>query len=333
VKLMDALLQSWAPVHVLTPVFNDQQALRQLLTDLDAVGERNGLSFSVVVVDDASSPPVRVAREQAERLRHIHEVRVVRLHCNTGHQRAIAIGLAYLAEHGDVKLLAIMDADGEDRPMDILHLVKNLQQRGTPVAVAARSKRHEPFGFRAGYLLFKLAYRMLTGHRLVFGNFALMTGEALRAIVTRSELWNNFPATLVRSRIGYTPVSIERGKRYCGVSKMSFVSLLLHGLTSISVFGDIALVRVLLFAGTIMGLSAAAIVVVSAIRFFTTLAIPGWASATVGSLSILGLQSCLFIVSLIFILLSAKAQQQTIPLKAYAEYIQSVEGARGSAGP
>ena len=86
----------------------------------------------------------------------------------------------------------------------------------------------------------------------------------------------------VRSRIGYTPVSTDRGKRYCGASTMSFVSLLLHGLTSISVCSDIALVRVLLFAGAIMGLSAAAIVVVSEIRFFTTLAIPGWAPATMG---------------------------------------------------
>jgi hypothetical protein len=67
-----------------------------------------------------------------------------------------------------------------------------------------------------------------------------------------------------------------------------------------------------------------AIAVVSAIRVFTTMAIPGWASATVGSLSILALQSCLFVVSLIFILLSGRAQQQTIPLKAYAEYIQAV---------
>ena len=328
---MDAALQSSAHVHVLTPVFNDQQALEELLADLNAVSEGSGLSFSVVVVDDASSPPVRLASELTGSLGHIRDVQVIRLHCNTGHQRAIAIGLAHLAEHEDVKLLAIMDADGEDRPADIPRLLKDLQHRGTPVAVAARSKRHEPFGFRAGYVLFKLAYRILTGQRLVFGNFSLMTGEALRDIVTRSELWNNFPATLVRSRIGYIPVRIDRGRRYCGASKMSFVSLLLHGLTSISVFSDIAMVRVLLFATAIMGLSAAAIVAVSAIRFFTTLAIPGWASATVGSLSILALQSCLFIVSLSFILLSGKAQQQTIPLKAYGEYIKSVEQVRGSA--
>jgi glycosyltransferase involved in cell wall biosynthesis len=328
---MDAPLQFPGHIHILTPVFNDQQALSHLLADLNVVGESSGLSFSVIVVDDASSPPVPAVPEQTGHLGHIQEVQILRLHCNTGHQRAIAIGLAYLAEHGDVKLLAIMDADGEDRPADILRLLKNLQHWGKPVAVAARSKRHEPFGFRAGYLLFKLAYRMLTGHSLVFGNFALMTGEALRGIVTRSELWNNFPATIVRSRIGYIPVRIDRGRRYCGASKMSFVSLLLHGLTSISVFSDIALVRVLLFAGALMGLSAGAIMAVSAIRLFTTLAIPGWASATVGSLSILGLQSCLFIVSLIFILLSGKAQQQTIPLKAYAEYIQSVERVGGSA--
>jgi hypothetical protein len=227
-------------------------------------------------------------------------------------------------EHASVKLLAVMDADGEDRPRDILALLKGMQQQNAPMAVAARSKRRESITFRAGYFCFKAFYRLMTGHNLFFGNFALISGEALRGMVTRSELWNNFPATVVRSRITYVPVRIERGIRYCGSSKMSIISLILHGLTSISVFSDIALVRVLLFAAAVMALSVVAIVVVSAIRVFTTMAIPGWASATVGSLSILALQSCLFVVSLIFILLSGRAQQQTIPLKAYAEYIQAV---------
>jgi hypothetical protein len=311
-------------VHVLTPVFNDEQALKQLLADLNHVGESGGLVFTVVVVDDASTPAVRIAREHVEPLAQIKQVIVLQLYCNAGHQRAIAIGLAYLAEHAKVDLVAVMDADGEDRPSDIVSLLKNLRHLGAPVAVAARSKRHESLGFRSGYLLFKAAYRILTGHSLVFGNFVVMSGEALRSMVTRSELWYNFPATIVRSRIRYAPVRLERGTRYCGTSKMNLVSLVLHGLTSISVFSDVALVRVLLFAGGIMSLAFAAIVIVAGIRFLTTLAIPGWASAMVGSLSILCLQSCLFIVSLIFILLSGRAQQQTIPLKAYAENIQAV---------
>src|SRR5262249_53754081 len=149
------------------------------------------------------------------------------------------------------------------------------------------------------YVVFKGLYRTMTGHSLPFGNFAVLSGESLRGVVTRSELWNNFPATLVRSRLRYLPVKVERGVRYCGTSKMNLVSLVLHGLTSISVFSDVALARVLLFAAGLMLVTATAILAVSGIRFFTALAIPGWASATVGSLSILCLQSCLFIVSMI----------------------------------
>lgn len=319
-------------VHVLTPVFNDQDSLKFLLEHLDRAGGEHNFDFTVVAVDDASTPPVEVHQSQIDSLPHVREVRVLQLHCNAGHQRAIAIGLAYLAEQVHPALTVVMDADGEDRPEAIAALVDAFRAGDAQVVAARRSKRHESATFRVFYALFKASYRVMTGHGLAFGNFVLLPGESLRGLVTRAELWNNLPATIVRSRLRLKPLAIERGRRYTGHSKMSLTSLVLHGLTSISVFSDVALVRVLLFAGAFMALTAAAIVAVSSIRFLTTLAIPGWASATVGSLSILCLQSCLFVVSLIFILLAGRAQQQVIPLKAYPDYILRVHAVSRGAG-
>ena len=40
---------------------------------------------------------------------------VIKLKRNVGHQRAIAIGLSYVAEnHGDAEPVVVMDSDGED---------------------------------------------------------------------------------------------------------------------------------------------------------------------------------------------------------------------------
>jgi len=204
-------------------------------------------------------------------------------------------------------------------------LLSEYDTGGAPIVAAQRLKRSEGVTFRVFYVAFKQLYRLLTGHHLAFGNFAVISGEVLPVLVRRPELWSNFPATILRSRLPISRVLTNRGQRYSGESKMSFAALVLHGLTAISVFGDVALVRVLLFS-SIIGLGAfAAILVVVGLRLLTSLAIPGWASTMSAALAIIGLQGCLSITSLIFILLSTRSQQPAVPIRLYADAILSVE--------
>ena len=71
---------------------------------------------------------------------------------------------------------------------------------------------------------------------------------------------------------------------------MNFVSLIVHGMSAISVFGDVVGVRLLVasLAGTATALLG--IVAVICIRAFTILAIPGWATYAAGALAIIFIQ-------------------------------------------
>ena len=303
-------------LHVLTPCFNDDEALQRLLQDLDAVGRNEGLDLHVLVVDDGSVPPIVLDPLALRQWPAIREVTILRLSANAGHQRALAVGLAEIARLPGVELVVVMDCDGEDRPQDIPRLLAEYQRDPCSAVVAHRAKRSEGLAFRLGYTAFKLFHRLLTGHGISFGNFMLLDATAVHTLINRPELWHSLPGTLLRARIVHHLLSTERGLRYCGSSRMNFAGLILHGLASISVFGDYALVRALMFTLVLTALAGAGVIIVIGLRVFTPYAIPGWASSMVLALSIIGLQGLLSTMSLVFILLNGQRGGTLIPRHA-----------------
>src|SRR5204863_648759 len=88
---------------------------------------------------------------------------IIRLRRNSGHQIAIAIGLAYLDSLKTDADIVVMDCDGEDNPSDIAVLLAKLADPGAQVAFASRNQRSEGPAFRGFYAVYKKLFRLLTG--------------------------------------------------------------------------------------------------------------------------------------------------------------------------
>ncbi|MDX9967755.1 MAG: glycosyltransferase, partial [Hydrogenophaga sp.] len=118
---------------VVTPVFEDREASARLFAEL---GHLFGRDVYVIAVDDGSvRQPLDPASLQSAGVAGV----VIRLRRNVGHQRAIAIGLGYAAEHmTDGQRLVVMDSDGEDVPATIGPLLDALRSPEVDVAVAQR---------------------------------------------------------------------------------------------------------------------------------------------------------------------------------------------------
>jgi len=88
-----------------------------------------------------------------------------------------------------------------------------------------------------------------------------------------------------------------------------------HGMSAISVFGDVVGVRLLIasMAGAVMAF--AGIVAVIWIRVFTSLAIPGWATYTAGALVIILIQFVIMASSFTFTFLSNRINFNFVPLR------------------
>jgi hypothetical protein len=218
--------------------------------------------------------------------------------------------------------VVVMDADGEDTPEGLVQLLGAYSNsNGAKAIFAERSRRFESLLFRSFYLFYKILHRGLTGVSVRVGNFSILPSQYLGTLSVMSELWNHYAAAVFRSKLLFTTIPIRRGHRIAGTSQMNFVALVSHGLSAISVFGDIVGVRLLissLAASLLAGLGIFAIV---AVRFFTNWAIPGWATFATGMLAIILIQFITIATSFTFVVLSSRANLGFLPLRDYAHFV------------
>ena len=269
---------------VVTPIFEDAEAASRLVVELAKV---LGPDVFVVAVDDGS---VREVFDPAALTAAGLAGAVVRLKRNVGHQRAIAIGLNYVAEHRPDAVCVVMDSDGEDAPATLPSLLSALDEPDIDIVVAQRRNRVESLQFRAFYLVYKGLFTLLSGRRISFGNFMALTPFGVKRLSAMPELWTHIASTVLTSRLRITVWPLDRGPRYAGRSKMNFAGLVLHGLRALMVFAEDVLVRVGIVCALVAFLSVIAIAGTIILKF-AGFATPGWFSVAVGILIVMLLQT------------------------------------------
>ena len=88
------------------------------------------MAFKRVLVVDDCSPEQPGELFRLGPLKSLATVDVLPLRRNLGHQRAIAIGLAYVEQHIDNRCVVVMDSDGEDSPEDVPRLLASSNKKG-----------------------------------------------------------------------------------------------------------------------------------------------------------------------------------------------------------
>jgi len=300
-------------ILVVTPVYNDWQSLKILAESLTEIAAQHELRIRILAVDDGSTLPAPADLPT--------DLQLIRLARNLGHQRAIAVGLSVAHKLGFNQSVMVMDCDGEDRPEDIPLLLSEHSAYPDQIIFAQRAKRSEGGLFRIFYVLFKGLFLLLTGRKINFGNFCIIPSASLERIVYLQEIWNHFAAGVIRSGLPWRTVPTARGVRYAGRSHMNLVALVLHGLSAISVYIEVVYVRLLFAALFIMGLDVLAFLILVYIRFFTLLAIPGWATNVAIGLTVIMVQAVLFLALLSFFVLSYRSAKMFIPIIDYKDFV------------
>jgi hypothetical protein len=310
-------------LNILVPVYNDWEALNRLLVELSALAAGDKLRLQVMVVNDGSTLPP--AGMTVDGLKGIDRLEIVHLVRNLGSQRAIAMGLALLNARETPHPTVVMDGDGEDQPADILRLLAEHGQDPDCIVFARRARRSEGLLFRFFYFFFKLIFSLFTGKQIAFGNFCLIPADQVGRVAHLQELWNHFAAGIMHSGIPWTTIPTVRGKRHAGKSKMNLITLVLHGLSAISVHIEIVYARLLFLSFGLILLDLAGFLVLLYIRFATPLAIPGWATNVTVGLTVVMVQAVLFLALLSFVVLSYRSSKMFIPAIDYKDYLLRVE--------
>lgn len=306
---------------VVMPVYEDVEASSKLFKEL---ARTQGTGTYVVAVDDGSvRQPVDAAAISAAGLDGV----VIRLRRNVGHQRAIAIGLSYVAENfGNDAVVIAMDSDGEDTPESITELVAGLDSADVDVVVATRKSRVESLKFKAFYIVYKMLFSLLSGRQISFGNFMAAKMPAVRRLASMQELWTHVAASVLGSKLRVQTCALDRGPRYAGRSKMNFVGLALHGFRALMVFAEDVLVRVGIACVLVAALSVAGGVIAMLLKALG-FATPGWFSLAFGILLLVFLQTAA--LTLIVLMLSGMIRSGgVLGAGTYREFIDEVVHAR-----
>lgn len=311
-------------VYCLTPIYNDWDSFSCLVHAINKLQQKYShlYNFFIVAVNDGSTDEIEFNFTNS-----LVEIFLLNLKVNVGHQRAIAIGLQYVYnEIEQVNFLVVLDGDGEDKPEDItLLLNKVLENNSRKIVFAKRKKRQESLSFKFGYFIYKQVFHFFTGQKISFGNFCAIPNNLLESVVVQENIWNHFSGGIIQSKIPYDMVFIDRGKRYNGKSKMNFNNLVLHGLSSISVYFDYLSLKIL--KSSVLGIIICSISIGYILykKLFTNNAIPGWASSLI--LIITGIILQLFLVTLVVLLLQLSSRKNIISpnTSKYVNFIKNAE--------
>ena len=231
-------------IIILIPIYNDWQSVKKLLEKINNEVKGMDHSFSVILVNDASTEQFT---ENLPNLSDLNSIQIINLKNNIGHARCIATGLKHINENEQFDYIIPMDGDGEDRPGEIKLFVENFNYHPNKTIVGERVKRSENILFKICYFFHKVLTYTFTGQSIKFGNYTCLTKSTIEKMLSDKATWSSFSGSLSKNCIDKATISSERGKRYFGPSKMSFLNLIKHSLAIIGVFKFSVLVRSILF--------------------------------------------------------------------------------------
>lgn len=130
------MTQSSPEISVVVPLFNEEESIGILQTELSAA--LKGRDYEIIFVDDGS------ADRTAERIETAPNIRLIRFEKNSGQSAATYAGLT--ATRGET--LVLIDGDLQNDPADIPKLLAEIA-RGADLVCGYRVKRRDTFVKRA----------------------------------------------------------------------------------------------------------------------------------------------------------------------------------------
>ena len=220
-------------IIILIPVFNDWESLIKLIKEInETIKDYSSIHFECLIVNDAST----INQPNLVKPNNIKSLQILNMKKNKGHARCNAFGIRYVFKNKEFNNLILMDGDGEDRPIEIKNLVNEILKNPNNSVVAKRVKRSEGPFFKFLYFMHKVITYVFTGKSIRFGNYSCLTKEDVEKLHSDPSLWSSYSGSVKKNLKHLSEINSIRGTRYFGPSKMSFLKLLIHSFSIISVF-------------------------------------------------------------------------------------------------
>ncbi len=263
-------------LSIVVPLFNEEEIVNELIQRLNEACMSASGHYELIIVNDGSKD--RTLTSLLDLTTKIPELTIVDLSRNFGHMQAVSAGLKFSSG----KAVVIMDGDLQDPPEIIPEMLKKWQ-KGAEVVLAQRTERNESHIQKTMTAIF---YRIvgIIGEIPIpeqVGTFCLIDKRVVDIINGMPERARYFAGLRAWAGFKTERVKYKRPDRKNGHSKVGIlgqINLAKKGIISFSNWPLVWLARLSLFAS--IGLFVFGLCVMG-IKFFSDLAIPGWASTMV----------------------------------------------------
>lgn len=202
-------------LSIVIPLFNEAASLLELHEKISAAVQESRMHAEIIFIDDGSTD------RSFEALREIHQrdrrVRVVRFRRNFGKSAALAAGF----KSANGQFIVTMDADLQDDPAEIKHLVDELQRGDFDLISGWKKHRHDPFIKKISSKIFNRVTGFMTGLRLHDINCGLKAyrREVTSTIPVYGELHRFLPVLAFKEGFRVGEVVVKHHPRKHGKSK------------------------------------------------------------------------------------------------------------------
>jgi polyisoprenyl-phosphate glycosyltransferase len=280
--------RSTSPVtlSVVTPMFNEREAVDHFVARLRPVLDGLGETYEVVAVDDGSKDAT-VARLMQLR-EDWAQLRVVSLRRNVGHQTALRAGL----QSARGEYVVSIDADLQDPPEVIGEMLNAAREQDVHVVYGVRSDRSTDTVFKRSTAgVYYRVMRRLVGPWVSdqAGDFRLMS----RTVV---DVLNNLPEQrpvyrLVVPSLGFSSAEVPyvRAERVAGETKYPLSKMIKLTIDSVTSFSAAPL-KIATWLGMLAFVLCVGLIVAGLIAWGFGTVVPGWTSLYIAVLLLGGVQ-------------------------------------------
>lgn len=145
-------------IWIVIPAFNESENLQRLIPEIIHNMVQISDSYNVLIVDDGSTDSTQRAlsaiKETSDKLK------VLTLRNNLGKAAALKLGFEFALEN-DAQSIIMMDADGQDSPLEIKKLLDEFE-KGFNLVTGARLTRKDRFIKRNTSKIYNLVTKLVT---------------------------------------------------------------------------------------------------------------------------------------------------------------------------
>lgn len=212
--------KSGIDLTIVIPVFNEEESIEKLYSQICRVCDGNNISFEIIFIDDGSTDGsfnVLINLNSSD-----NRVKAIQFRKNTGKAEALAAGFS--VSKGEY--IVTMDGDLQDDPSEIPALIKKLQE-GYDLVSGWKKVRKDPLSKRIPSLLYNRVTSVLTGIKIHDFNCGLKIyrREVIENITIYGELHRYIPVLAKWQGFNIGEIPVHHRKREFGKTKYGFTRL------------------------------------------------------------------------------------------------------------